>query len=223
MVVWLMEKVTWFRCSWWLCKKMLEYWWPTFLKCKFLFLCLQSFHCCNQIRLAFLLNPINWSHMEKLLPANKLMVLYLTAGFYISFDQLNWVVNDFIIYFKLVGWLFFTPSLLFSKPPQNRRFNIGELIPGIVLSWSMNLTTAHSDINSYWLYAYQESTNRPSVNMWKKVGDVKALPLPMACTLTQFIEGHQYHFAVCAIDVHKRFGPFSKPGTILLIPVTSIK
>lgn len=59
---------------------------------------------------------------------------------------------------------------------------------GIVLSWNMqgNLSN-HAEIASYQLFAYQEGTDPPTVNgsVWKRVGDVKALPLPMACTLTQ--------------------------------------
>jgi hypothetical protein len=56
---------------------------------------------------------------------------------------------------------------------------------GIVLSWNMQLTSEYEEIASYQLYAYQEGSAQPSTTLWKKVGDVKALPLPMACTLTQ--------------------------------------
>lgn len=85
----------------------------------------------------------------------------------------------------------------------------------------MDLTNRHAKILNYMLYAYQESSAPPNINMWKRVGDVKALPLPMACTLTQFLEGNQYHFAVCAVDAHRRVGPFSVPGSIMLTPTKS--
>lgn len=49
----------------------------------------------------------------------------------------------------------------------------------------MQLTSEYEEIASYQLYAYQEGSAQPSTTLWKKVGDVKALPLPMACTLTQ--------------------------------------
>lgn len=49
-----------------------------------------------------------------------------------------------------------------------------------------------ADIASYQLYAYQESSQAPSTALWKKVGDVKALPLPMACTLTQVSNSELY-------------------------------
>lgn len=50
----------------------------------------------------------------------------------------------------------------------------------------MNLSDKFAKIVSYQLFAYQEiAGTAPNAALWKKVGDVAALPLPMACTLTQ--------------------------------------
>ena len=45
-----------------------------------------------------------------------------------------------------------------------------------------------------------------------------SLAVLMYCELflLQFVEGHKYHFAVRAIDVHDRVGEFSAPGSIML-------
>ena len=88
---------------------------------------------------------------------------------------------------------------------------------GIVLSWNMTKPGSQANIANYQIYAYQETNNvKPEALLWKKVGDVKALPLPMACTLTQFQKGNKYHFAVRAKDQHQRVGFFSEPQSIAL-------
>ena len=60
---------------------------------------------------------------------------------------------------------------------------------GIILSWTLNHNPAiQAEITAYQLFAYQETAAKPDTSLWKRVGDadVKAMPLPMACTLTQF-------------------------------------
>lgn len=45
---------------------------------------------------------------------------------------------------------------------------------------------SYADINSYQIFAYHELDNEAArTDLWKKIGDVNALPLPMACSLTQ--------------------------------------
>uniref|UniRef100_A0A1Y1NJ44 Fibronectin type-III domain-containing protein n=2 Tax=Photinus pyralis TaxID=7054 RepID=A0A1Y1NJ44_PHOPY len=109
-------------------------------------------------------------------------------------------------------------GLAARKPiPPKPHLSIRRSSGGIVLSWKMPyILDNYEAIASYQLYAYQETTSAPSSDMWRKVGDVKALALPMACTLTQFADGNKYHFAVRAVDVQKRMGPFSDPEQILL-------
>ncbi|XP_023933685.1 activating transcription factor 7-interacting protein 1 isoform X2 [Lingula anatina] len=106
------------------------------------------------------------------------------------------------------------PKVIPPKPD----LKINRVTQGIVLSWNMNVEYSYEHISSYQLFAYQEGSLPPSTSLWKKVGEVNALPLPMACTLTQFQEGNRYHFAVRAADKHGRVGPFSDPSSIHLVP-----
>lgn len=49
----------------------------------------------------------------------------------------------------------------------------------------MSINKTIADIKSYQVFAYQETPNQPpNVDLWRKIGDVNALPLPMACSLT---------------------------------------
>jgi hypothetical protein len=91
------------------------------------------------------------------------------------------------------------------------------LFKGIVLSWQFGkMTNEYEEVQYYQIFAYQEGPELPQSRLWKKIGDVKALPLPMACTLTQFAEGNKYHFAVRAQDIHLRVGGYSAPQSISL-------
>ncbi|OXA62775.1 activating transcription factor 7-interacting protein 1 [Folsomia candida] len=102
--------------------------------------------------------------------------------------------------------------------PPRPTLTLNEQSDGIVLSWTMKLSLQHAEIASYQIYACQESlaSSPGKTSSWKKVGDVKALPLPMACTLSQFTHGNRYFFIVRANDTHGRSGPFCEPGPIIL-------
>ena len=74
--------------------------------------------------------------------------------------------------------------------PPRPDLTLQEQADGIVLSWTHKLGQNHAEILSYQIFSCQEPlTNgvgaKPQPAQWKRVGDVKALPLPMACTLSQ--------------------------------------
>lgn len=98
--------------------------------------------------------------------------------------------------------------------PQQPQLKLVPSQTGIVLSWCVAETDRTcAPVDSYHLYAFhQDSSNSNAAQQhWKKIGEVKALPLPMACTLTQFQSGSTYHFAVRAKDIYGRFGAFCEP------------
>lgn len=108
------------------------------------------------------------------------------------------------------------PSFAKRMPPKPS-LKISRVSQGIVLSWNMPPLDDHETISSYQLFAYQETNSViPSTSLWKKVGDVKALPLPMACTLTQFQDGNKYYFTVRAVDQYGRCGTYSDASEIFL-------
>lgn len=77
-----------------------------------------------------------------------------------------------------------------KKIPPRPNIKINNANLGIVVSWTIEcLTIEHTEIHSYQIYAYEVTINPPAVDNWRHVGDVKALLLPMAVTLTQFQEG----------------------------------
>lgn len=124
------------------------------------------------------------------------------------------------------------PEANLTSPPQQPQLKLARVQSqnGIVLSWCVAETDRNcAAVDTYHLYAYHQDhqgsvsgTGASAQMLWKKIGEVKALPLPMACTLTQFVSGSTYYFAVRAKDVYGRFGPFCEPQcTDVITPASS--
>ncbi|KAM3864756.1 activating transcription factor 7-interacting protein 1-like [Diretmus argenteus] len=107
------------------------------------------------------------------------------------------------------------PEAAQTSPPQQPQLKLVPRQTGIVLSWCVSETDRScATVESYHLYAFHQdnsSSNNAAQQHWKKFGEVEALPLPMACALTQFQSGSTYHFAVRAKDIYGRYGSFCEP------------
>ncbi|XP_069590134.1 activating transcription factor 7-interacting protein 2 isoform X2 [Ranitomeya imitator] len=111
------------------------------------------------------------------------------------------------------------------KPPQKPHLRLAQVQnpKGIALSWnvaSVDLSCAPAKV--YCLYVHQGDPTNPK-KLWKKIGEIKALPLPMACTLTQFVDDATYSFAMRAKDADGRFGPLCDIQSTTLKPASSSK
>ncbi|XP_071392787.1 activating transcription factor 7-interacting protein 1 [Centroberyx affinis] len=106
------------------------------------------------------------------------------------------------------------PEAAQTSLPQQPQLKLVPSQTGIVLSWCVAETDRTcATVDSYHLYAFHQdnSSSNAAQQHWKKIGEVKALALPMACTLTQFQSGSTYHFAVRAKDIYGRYGSFCEP------------
>ncbi|KFO20979.1 Activating transcription factor 7-interacting protein 2 [Fukomys damarensis] len=104
-----------------------------------------------------------------------------------------------------------------TLPPQKPELKVKWVLRpmGIALTWNITKVDPKcAPVESYHLFLCHENTNNKLI--WKKIGEIKALPLPMACTLSEFFASTRYYFTVQSKDIFGRYGPFcdikSLPG-----------
>ncbi|XP_044513250.1 activating transcription factor 7-interacting protein 2 [Gracilinanus agilis] len=98
-----------------------------------------------------------------------------------------------------------------SLPPQKFELKLKRVLKpkGIALTWNISqINPRCAPVESYHLFICHENTTSNSKTAWKKIGEIKALPLPMACTLSQFLSSSTYYFTLQAKDIYGRYGPF---------------
>ncbi|XP_062036941.1 activating transcription factor 7-interacting protein 2 isoform X2 [Lepus europaeus] len=96
-----------------------------------------------------------------------------------------------------------------TLPPQKPELKVKRVLRprGIALTWNISrINPKCAPVESYHLFLCHEDSN--SKLIWKKIGEIKALPLPMACTLSQFLASNKYYFTVQSKDIFGRYGPF---------------
>nr|XP_055196239.1 activating transcription factor 7-interacting protein 2 isoform X2 [Nyctereutes procyonoides] len=96
-----------------------------------------------------------------------------------------------------------------TLPPQKPELKVKRVLrpKGIALTWNISkINPKCAPVESYHLFLCHENPNHKLI--WKKIGEIKALPLPMACTLSQFLASSKYYFTVQSKDIFGRYGPF---------------
>ncbi|XP_039100289.1 activating transcription factor 7-interacting protein 2 [Hyaena hyaena] len=96
-----------------------------------------------------------------------------------------------------------------TLPPQKTELKVKRVLKprGIALTWNITkINPKCAPVESYHLFLCHENPNNKLI--WKKIGEIKALPLPMACTLSQFLISNKYYFTVQSKDIFGRYGPF---------------
>ncbi|XP_059976471.1 activating transcription factor 7-interacting protein 2 isoform X1 [Mesoplodon densirostris] len=97
-----------------------------------------------------------------------------------------------------------------TLPPQKPELRVKRVLRprGIALTWNITkINPKCAPVESYHLFLCHENPNNKLI--WKKIGEIKALPLPMACTLSQFLASNKYYFTVQSKDILGQYGPFS--------------
>ncbi|XP_062443956.1 activating transcription factor 7-interacting protein 2 [Rhea pennata] len=106
-----------------------------------------------------------------------------------------------------------------TVPPQKPELKVAQVQnpKGIGLSWTLKeIDPKCAPLDSYHLYLFRENPRNTSASRWKKIGKIRALPLPMACSLSQFTIPETYYFAIQSKDVCGRYGPFCDIQSITL-------
>jgi len=96
-----------------------------------------------------------------------------------------------------------------KEVPPKPKMDIKTYGNTVTLTWDLNLTWNTAEIKMYELFVCQEKDAYPRISMWKKRGKIKAKMLPMGCDLEVLDMGYIYHFALRAVDVHKRHSEFA--------------
>ncbi|XP_031218182.1 activating transcription factor 7-interacting protein 2 isoform X1 [Mastomys coucha] len=95
-----------------------------------------------------------------------------------------------------------------TLPPQKPELKVKRVLgpTSVALTWNIpKVNPKCAPVESYHIFLYYENSSHLT---WKKIAEIKALPLPMACTLSQILASTKYYFAVQSKDIFGRYGPF---------------
>ncbi|XP_070811272.1 activating transcription factor 7-interacting protein 2 [Pituophis catenifer annectens] len=104
-----------------------------------------------------------------------------------------------------------------SRPPQKLQLVVAQVNQpkGIALQWNISRVDPRcAPIESFSLFICLEDVSNGTTSEWKRTSVIKALPLPMACSLSQFPRSVKCYFTMQSKDVHGRHGPFCEVQSI---------
>ncbi|XP_073689313.1 uncharacterized protein atf7ip2 isoform X2 [Garra rufa] len=84
----------------------------------------------------------------------------------------------------------------------------------LVIGWSVERNDPHAaEMDCYYIYVSHEHKNG-TFSGWKCLGEIKAIPLPIACQVTECREDKRLCFIVVGKDIFGRYGPYSDVRTV---------
>ncbi|XP_070617572.1 activating transcription factor 7-interacting protein 2 isoform X2 [Erythrolamprus reginae] len=104
-----------------------------------------------------------------------------------------------------------------SPPPQRLELVVAQVKQpkGFALQWNVSRVDPRcAPIESFSLFICLEDLSNGTTSEWRRTSVIKALPLPMACSLSQFPRSVKCYFTMRSKDVHGRHGPFCEVQSI---------
>ncbi|KAG8145832.1 hypothetical protein E2320_012295, partial [Naja naja] len=98
-----------------------------------------------------------------------------------------------------------------TPPPQKLELVVAQVNQpkGIALQWTISQVDPRcAPIESFSLFICLEDVGSGTTSAWKRTSVIKALPLPMACSLSQFPRSVKCYVTMRSKDIHGRHGPF---------------
>lgn len=79
----------------------------------------------------------------------------------------------------------------------------------IGIAWNVDVKDPHvAEMDCYYIYVANEQKNG-TFSAWKCLGVIKAMPLPMACKVSDCKGDKRLCFIVVGKDIFGRYGPYS--------------
>ena len=107
---------------------------------------------------------------------------------------------------------------LYTSPLPVPRIALRSMNGNTVIMWDLPPDNKITDISLFEVYVFLSNKDgrrlqqNQTCRRWIKVGQMKAMPLPMACTIRQVIQKNVlYYFSVRAVGNNELPGPFSEP------------